>query len=160
MVPKERCNSYNRVKKKYVDLRGCDYFGVYTENRSLHQREEKKNIESTSKVIGLIRRDGVRGVDVSNFSTGYLRGACISKIRGQYRSIETFHPNPEDFCARHKRLPSLVYDLGFHFFFFFFFLNYLIRKRASEEINYRNCNLERFYFFILFMNIFTLFLSE
>lgn len=144
MVPKERCNSYNRVKKRNVDLRGCDYFGVFTENRSLHYCE-KKNIESTSKVIGLIRKDGV---DVSNFSTGYLRGACISKIRGQYRSIETFHPNPEDFCARHKRLPSLVYDLGFHFLFVY--SSYLIRKRFAEQINYRNCNLKQFYFYFFY----------
>lgn len=144
MVPKERCNSYNRVKKRNVDLQGCDYFGVFTENRSFHYRE-KKNIESTSKVIELIRKDGVRGVDVSNFSTGYLRGACISKIRGQYRSIETFHPNPEDFCARHTRLPSLVYDLAF-----FKYSSHFIWKRSSKRINYHNCNLERFYFFIFF----------
>lgn len=128
MVPKERCNSYNRVKKKrrFTRLQSFRRF----HRKTIASLPREKNIESTSKVIGLIRKDGMRRVDVSNFSTGYLRGACISKIRGQYRSIETFHPNPEDFCARHKRLPSLVYDLGSRSLFVY--SNYLIRKRVSE----------------------------
>lgn len=54
MVPKERCNLYNRVKKKKRRFTRLRLFRrLFAENRSLHYRE-KNNIESTSKVIGLI----------------------------------------------------------------------------------------------------------